>query len=207
MKSILLGSVGFLADTAALRAQAFRDAFREHGLIFQASSPAYIERLAGLATPNGLSRNVDVGSVLNARNHFFSKALSDGPLRPHPGLKGLITAANEGNVALGIVVTTPSSWLQAVFKGLSLSPEIFDTIVTADHVTAPKPAPDAFYLASAMLATAPEDCLAIEDTPAGVSAARATGMQVMDLSVLAPTKPDPLGALCQRLGEQRAARV
>jgi beta-phosphoglucomutase-like phosphatase (HAD superfamily) len=39
-----------------------------------------------------------------------------------------------------------------------------------------KPAPDLFLSAAAVLGAAPENCVALEDSPNGISAARAAGM-------------------------------
>ncbi|MDK1398505.1 HAD-IA family hydrolase [Pseudomonas protegens] len=63
---------------------------------------------------------------------------------------------------------------------------LFDTIVTADdpEVTAAKPAPDIFLTAARRLGVAPAECLVFEDSPFGVTAARAAGMSVIAV-------PDP----------------
>jgi beta-phosphoglucomutase-like phosphatase (HAD superfamily) len=45
-------------------------------------------------------------------------------------------------------------------------------------VAAGKPAPDLFLHAAQMMHTAPEHCLVIEDSPAGVEAALRAGMHV-----------------------------
>jgi pseudouridine-5'-monophosphatase len=44
---------------------------------------------------------------------------------------------------------------------------------------AAKPAPDIFLLAASRLGVRPEDAVVFEDSPAGVQAARAAGMQVV----------------------------
>lgn len=58
---------------------------------------------------------------------------------------------------------------------------LFDTIVTADdpEVGAAKPAPDIFLVAARRLGVDPKDCLVFEDSPFGVTAAKAAGMSVI----------------------------
>jgi pseudouridine-5'-monophosphatase len=63
---------------------------------------------------------------------------------------------------------------------------IFGAAVCGDdpRVLRPKPAPDIFLAAARDLGMPPDDCLVFEDSPFGVAAARAAGMQVVAL-------PDP----------------
>jgi pseudouridine-5'-monophosphatase len=82
------------------------------------------------------------------------------------------TSSSSGHYALK---TRRHAWFHA-----------FATVVCSDHpdVRRYKPAPDIFLVAARELGAAPEDCLVIEDSPAGVQAAVAAGMQVLAL-------PDP----------------
>src|SRR3546814_11210045 len=52
-------------------------------------------------------------------------------------------------------------------------------VIGAEDVAKGKPAPDGFLAAAARLGVAPGDCLAWEDSPAGIAAASAAGMHVV----------------------------
>jgi pseudouridine-5'-monophosphatase len=66
----------------------------------------------------------------------------------------------------------------------------FSAVVSGDHpeVRALKPAPDIFLAAARAIAGDPVRCLVIEDSPAGVLAARAAGMSVV--AIPDPALPD-----------------
>ncbi|WP_131782718.1 HAD family hydrolase [Legionella gresilensis] len=57
----------------------------------------------------------------------------------------------------------------------------FDTIITSEDVSHGKPSPEGYLLTAQRLNIIPENCLVIEDTPFGIQAAKAAGMQVIGL--------------------------
>lgn len=57
-----------------------------------------------------------------------------------------------------------------------------ETIVTADDVENGKPAPDSYLLAAERLGVAPEDCVVLEDAPAGIEGARQAGTFVIGVA-------------------------
>ena len=57
-----------------------------------------------------------------------------------------------------------------------------EVLVTADDVRAGKPDPEGYLEAARRLGRPPEDCVVIEDAPAGVQAALAAGMRVIGLT-------------------------
>ena len=59
-------------------------------------------------------------------------------------------------------------------------------MVCAEDVVRGKPDPAGYLLASKLMGAAPHECLVIEDTPAGILAGRAAGMQVVALSTTFP---------------------
>src|SRR5262249_53104683 len=100
----------------------------------------------------------------------------DRTLRPIPGMAELLA-----NLP-GRKCVASSSDLPRIRHSLSLAgilhhfePHIF----SANQVKRGKPAPDLFLLAAASMGTPPERCLVVEDSVAGVTAARAAGMTVL----------------------------
>lgn len=55
----------------------------------------------------------------------------------------------------------------------------FETITTGEEVYDRKPAPDIFILTARKIHAEPEDCIVIEDSPAGLRAGKAAGMKVV----------------------------
>jgi len=73
--------------------------------------------------------------------------------------------------------------------------DAFVTIVTRDDVTNPKPHPEPYLLAADRLGVDPRNCLAVEDSHAGVRAAHAAGMQtIMVPDLVGPS--DEIRGLC-----------
>lgn len=67
----------------------------------------------------------------------------------------------------------------------------FQAIVTADDVAKGKPAPDLFLTAAQRLGVDPPACLAFEDADLGIEAARAAGMEVVDIRPLIAAAQSP----------------
>ena len=56
-----------------------------------------------------------------------------------------------------------------------------DRLVAADDVNKGKPAPEPYLAGASMLGGAPQNCIVVEDAPAGISAGRAAGCRVLGL--------------------------
>jgi mannitol-1-/sugar-/sorbitol-6-phosphatase len=54
-----------------------------------------------------------------------------------------------------------------------------DAAITAEDVTASKPAPDGFLAAARLLGVDPADCIVVEDSAAGIASGLAAGMRVI----------------------------
>jgi beta-phosphoglucomutase len=68
--------------------------------------------------------------------------------------------------------------VEVILGGLKIA-HFFDATVSAEDVHMGKPDPEVFLVAAARVSTPPSRCVVVEDSPAGVEAARLAGMRVI----------------------------
>jgi sugar-phosphatase len=98
-------------------------------------------------------------------------------VRMLPGASELLAADAPWGLEVAIVTSCTAPLAAARLAAAGLVPP--SIVVTAERTERVKPHPDPFLLAADLLGLRPEDCLVIEDAPAGVAAGRAAGMQVV----------------------------
>lgn len=97
-----------------------------------------------------------------------------------PGAEAFVLSLSERGYSLA-VGTSSTKKLYQIKTGHHAWFSRFSAVISGDHpeVRELKPAPDIFLAAARAIAAEPSRCLVIEDSPAGVSAARAAGMRVV----------------------------
>lgn len=118
---------------------------------------------------------VDIGAdLLLYRDRLAQQFEID--LDPIPGIADVL-ASLTGPRAVASSSTPDRLRLSLGVTGLwdSFAPHVY----SATMVRNGKPAPDLFLFAANRLGVAPADCIVIEDSPAGIRAARAAGMRVV----------------------------
>lgn len=96
-------------------------------------------------------------------------------LKPIPGIR----EALEGlDVPFCVASSSQPERIRLSLEVTGLLDLFEPNIYSASMVTNGKPAPDLFLHAAAQMGFAPDDCLVIEDSPAGIEAARRADMRV-----------------------------
>ncbi len=108
------------------------------------------------------------------KDRLFLAAVPD-KLRARPGLYPLLDELARRGLPLGVATSGHRRYVGLALSTLGLNGR-FQAIATGDEVAHGKPAPDVYLLAAERLAVPPAHCLALEDAPLGVAAARAAGM-------------------------------
>jgi HAD superfamily hydrolase (TIGR01509 family) len=118
----------------------------------------------------------------------FIASLADLALKP--GLLELVEAGSAAGLPLAVASSSTRRLIEAVLARFELTPRF--VTVAGDEVANAKPAPDIFLAAAAKLATAPADCVVLEDSLAGVRAAVAAAIPVIAVPEGDPTPFQPL---------------
>lgn len=101
---------------------------------------------------------------------------SEAAPEPVAGAQALVEAAASHDVRVAVVTSAAPPWAErALYDVLGVGQHV-DVVVTAHDVVDGKPDPTGFALACERLHVSPADCVAVEDSPAGVAAAVAAGI-------------------------------
>lgn len=176
---------GTLVDNMELHTQAFADFMGRHGL--PPLDDAQRARLDG-------KRNTDIFSDLFGRDlpreELFAladekealyRASSRGRLVLLAGVDRLLSLLAAGAIPVAVATSGPAENVRHTLAELGLAGRITD-VVRGDQVARGKPYPDIFLAAAARIGVPPGECLAFEDSPSGVAAARAAGMVCVALT-------------------------
>jgi HAD superfamily hydrolase (TIGR01509 family) len=166
-----------LVDTERWYFQATREVFAGVGvdLTVELYFEYFLSRSGGtshLASARGLSE-ADIAAMQGARNERYLRMLEQ-ELITIVGVRETL-AALRPNFVMGIVTSSRRAHFEAIHRRTGLL-EFFDFAVTLEDYARSKPAPDPYLAAVARSGLPAGRCLAIEDAPRGLIAARAAAL-------------------------------
>jgi HAD superfamily hydrolase (TIGR01509 family) len=109
------------------------------------------------------------------------------PLVWRPGARDRLTEARETGIPTALVSASWTRLIEAVRDRIDaeIGGPAFDVVVAGDDVDNSKPHPDPYLTAAARLGVSPTDCLALEDSPTGVTSAVAAGCRTVAIPHIA----------------------
>ena len=135
--------------------------------------------LGALTADYGLSEPWEVLSAI--RTEIYDDMVADPQvLRDNqwPHTVGLLRVAHETACRTALATMSYRKEAMHVLKTLDLE-QYLDEVLTREDVEQPKPDPEIYLLAAQRLEVKPRDCLVLEDSPNGVRAGVAAGMNVI----------------------------
>ena len=190
-EAVIFDFDGVIVDTEPLHYAAFQRLLEPLGLGF--SWEQYVETYMGfddrdafVEAFNGDSRGLtatELIDLIDRKAIIFQEIIRDGIIA-YPGVVNLIKKIHDSRTPLAISSGALRSDIEPILETLGIT-DCFDVIVTAEDVAKSKPDPESYQLAHTMLNTfhsrslPAQKVLAIEDTPAGIAAAKGAGLQVL----------------------------
>ena len=167
-----LDEVFYMANCVGRRVQDIKDALQAH------MGPGF---------------SVDAWQQRCEANLISELRTSGAPQKP--GLNALLGWLREQNIPRGVATSTARDTALLTLGNFAGQ---FDAVTTGDEIKHGKPAPDIFLLAARRLNSAPERCIVLEDSTAGIRAAHAAGcIPIWVPDLVAPT-PE-VAALARRV--------
>ncbi len=197
LRALLWDVDGTLAETERDgHLVAFNAAFAGHGLPWRWSEQRYGELLAIAGGRERLLHDLAGGpcagrppaevealarALHHEKNEHYARIAATGTLPLRAGVADLFNDCRAAALAMAIVTTTSGANIEALL-GRHLGRDwrgSFASVIGAEEAPVKKPDPQAYHLALAALGIDGAEALAIEDSPAGVAAARAAGIPVV----------------------------
>lgn len=124
----------------------------------------------------------------------LNAAVHEGFRRELQPVRGVVEALEEIDLPTCIASSGSQEKMRFTLGLTGLWDHFAGRIYSADEVRRGKPAPDLFLHAASCMATPPERCVVVEDSPFGVASAKAAGMSALGYS------PEGSGELLEREG-------
>lgn len=190
-EAVIFDFDGVIVDTEPLHYEAFQRLLEPLGMGF--SWDQYVETYMGFDDRDAFLeafRNdkaalspADLQSLIDRKADLFQDIIRGG-ISAYPGVVDLIRSIRASRTPLAICSGALRSDIAPILETLGIA-ACFDVIVTAEDVARSKPDPECYRLAHTRLnefwrlELDPGQVLAIEDTPAGITAAKGAGLRVI----------------------------
>ena len=180
-RGLLLDMDGTLVNSDAVVERVWRDWASSKGL-----DPAGVLRIA-----HGRQGHLTMADVFPDRpmevNHAENRELLARETREVEGIVPVAGAvafmAAVRNLPHALVTSADTGLASARMRAAGV--RMPDVCITAESVSASKPDPEGFLKGAAELGLAPDECVAFEDSGAGIAAALAAGMRVVGVGARA----------------------
>ncbi len=192
IQGVIFDMDGLMLDTEKLLIRFWMQAAQEagfamtleHVLGIRSLSAVYAEpRLKGI-----FGENFDYQGIRARRRELTAEYIAAHGIEKKPGLDELLEYLSRNHYRAAVATATARPQAEAYLKQVGVY-QYFSAFVCGDMVTKGKPDPEIYQKSSAALGLAPEQCLALEDSPNGILSAHRAGCRPVMIPDL--TQPDP----------------
>ena len=175
---IIFDMDGVLADSSPCHARAYQDLWKEVGV----EGPRY-DSIMGRPTGEVIREITrDLAPTTEQEEQWIrfkqerARVYLQKETVTFPDTREVLEKLTASGTAIAVGTSASRDTAELLLRQIGVLP-LIPVLVTSDDVREGKPAPDTYLEACAALGVAPADALAIEDSPHGVSAAKAAGLR------------------------------
>jgi HAD superfamily hydrolase (TIGR01509 family) len=181
LKHVIFDCDGVLVDSEPLSMRADVMLLKQHGITI--SEAEAHNRFVGTTFQAMLDMMTEqFGTVfppgLHAVKNTMVEALYRSELKIVPGVVDVLDHLKARGVTISIGSNSPKKRVELAVELVGIA-ERFDRIVSYEDVTNGKPAPDIFLRAAELAGAALDECLVVEDSLTGVTAAVVAGIRTI----------------------------
>jgi beta-phosphoglucomutase len=169
---------GVLVSSHRAHLAAYESALAQHGLRLPPSARSLVLGGAGrerVLSEAGVPPHL-LASLSRAKEDAFITSVRSGALQAAVGATAFLRALKRVGCPAAVVSNSASARLCVEAMGWTWA---FREVVGASDVTHPKPDPEPFLAGARVLGVPPGTCVAVDDSPDGVAAARSSGAFVV----------------------------
>ncbi|MEZ0542129.1 HAD family hydrolase [Fibrella arboris] len=186
LKAVIFDMDGVIADTNPHHQIAWRKYYEQHGRTL--SDAEFVEYVSGKHNrailghlfPDQAVDVADFDRLADEKEALFREIYAPDIVAV-PGLVSFLQVLKEHGIKTAVATSAPVENLDFVMDALALRP-YFDELLHEKLVTRPKPDPEIYLKAMAMLGVSPEESIVFEDSMTGVKAGRAAGARVVGVA-------------------------
>ncbi|MFA6424678.1 MAG: HAD family phosphatase [Phycisphaerae bacterium] len=142
----------------------------------------------------------DVDRVVRIKRDNMNKSISNKEFPLIISSLEFMKQKKKEGYKIAVASNSIREYVEAILASYKIK-RFIDVVVTKDEVSHPKPHPEAYLITAKKLGLEPEDCVAIEDSPTGIKAAKAAGMECIAITTT-HTKKELMKAMPDNIFER-----
>lgn len=187
-KAVIWDMDGVIADTGEKHFQSWQTVFSRRGIDFTEKQFRHnfgqrndniIQTVLGVSVPPEEMDTIAREKEMNFRTRIGAD------LKPFPGAIPLMASLKEHGFRMAVASSGPRQNIELIVRTLGIGGYL-EVIVAGRDVSESKPSPQIFLLAAEKLGVAPACSVVIEDSTAGVTAAKRGGMYCLAVATTHP---------------------
>ena len=179
IKGVLFDMDGVIFDTEKAYLDTWTKVFASYG--YNLEKETYIS-IMGTGRDNAINtfkntfgHDIPIEEMYKEKDKILKEIIETGQVPMKTGVLEILTYLRKNNIKISLA-TSARKWRAEKQLEIAGIKNLFDSIVCGDEITKLKPNPEIFLKACEKIDLNPQECIVIEDSPAGVQAAYNAGM-------------------------------